>query len=103
MILVQGWIRLRDVAEVERLRAAATAMVKATAAEPGCLDYAFAQDLGEPATLRLTERWADEAALAAHFATPHMAAFNAAIAGAAVVAASVKAYAGDEVRTLIER
>jgi len=33
----------------------------------------------DPGVLRITERWRDMAALAAHFATPHMAAFGAAM------------------------
>jgi len=104
MIIVEGWVRLAEVADVERLRDAARAMMRATKSEePGCLEYAFAVDLAEPTLMRIIERWSDDAALAAHFATPHMAAFNQALAGAAIVSASVKAYAGEVVRTLIER
>ncbi len=33
----------------------------------------------DPCVLHIVEKWQDEAALAAHFATPHMAAFGAAI------------------------
>lgn len=103
MIIVQGWVRMAST-DIDQLRGAALEMMRATkAAEPGCLDYAFALDLAEPGLLRVIERWSDEAALAAHFATPHMAAFNRALAGASVLGASIKAYAGDEVRTLRER
>ena len=101
MIIVEGWVRLASAAEVDRFRAAAVAMMAATTAEPGCLAYAFAADLGDPTLLHVTERWVDDAALTAHFASAHMAIFNAALAGAALVAASVKAYAAEEVRTLI--
>jgi quinol monooxygenase YgiN len=65
--------------------AAATAaiadMVAASNAEEGCIAYAFTQDVLQPGTIHIVEKWQDEAALAAHFATPHMAAFGAAIAG----------------------
>ncbi len=104
MIIVEGWVRLESAAEIERLRQAAVTMMRATkAAEPGCLEYAFSVDLAEPDLLRLVERWRDEAALTAHFATPHMAAFGPAIAEAKITAMLVKSYAGDEVRTLMER
>ena len=103
MIIVQGWVRA-SAEEIKRLRPAAVEMMRATrAAEPGCLDYAYAVDLAEPDLLRVIERWTDEAALTAHFATPHMAAFGQAMANAEITAMSVKAYAGTEVRTLMER
>jgi quinol monooxygenase YgiN len=62
-------------------RSAIADMVAASCAEAGCIEYAFTQDLGDPSVLHIVEKWQDEAALAAHFATPHMAAFGAAIAG----------------------
>lgn len=65
---------------LEQAKDAIAAMVAASNAEEGCIAYAFAQDLGDPTLLHIVEKWQDEAALAAHFATPHMAAFGAAIA-----------------------
>jgi len=56
-------------------------MVAASNAEEGCIAYAFTEDVLHPGVLHIVEKWQDEAALAAHFATPHMAAFGAAIAG----------------------
>jgi quinol monooxygenase YgiN len=61
--------------------AAIAEMVAASNAEDGCIAYAFTQDVLQPGTIHIVEKWQDEAALAAHFATPHMAAFGAAIAG----------------------
>lgn len=66
---------------MEAARAAITAMVSASNAEAGCIAYAFTQDVLDPTVLHIVEKWHDDAALAAHFATPHMAAFGAAIAG----------------------
>jgi quinol monooxygenase YgiN len=88
MIIVQGWARVAPEA-VAALRAPVSAMVTATRAEAGCIDYAMAEDLAEPGVIRISERWADDAALTAHFATPHMAAFNAALGAAAVQAIAV--------------
>ena len=101
MIIVQGWVRLAS-EDIERLRIAASDMMRITReSEPGCIDYAFAQDLAEPERLHVVERWADEAALNAHFATPHMATFNQALASARVLGADIKVYAADEVRTIM--
>ena len=101
MIIVEGWVRM-DSKDIDALRGAATEMMRATReAEPGCLEYAYALDLAEPGLLRVIERWADEAALAAHFATPHMATFNQSLAGATILGASVKVYAANEVRTIM--
>ena len=66
---------------MEAAKAAIADMVAASNAEEGCIAYAFTQDILEPGTIHIVEKWKDEAALAAHFATPHMAAFGAAIAG----------------------
>jgi quinol monooxygenase YgiN len=62
-------------------KAAIADMVAASNAEDGCIAYAFTQDLGDPTVIHIIEKWQDEAALVAHFATPHMAAFGAAIGG----------------------
>jgi len=103
MIIVEGWVRMA-VADLNRLQDAATQMMQTTrAAEPGCLDYAFARDLAEPGLLRIIERWTEEAALTAHFATAHMATFNQALATAAIEAAHIRVYAGQEVRTILSR
>jgi len=66
---------------MEPAMAAIADMVAASNAEEGCIAYAFTQDVLQPQVLHIVEKWQDEAALAAHFATPHMAAFGAAIAG----------------------
>lgn len=64
---------------LDAARPAIAAMVAASNAEAGCIAYAFTQDLGDPSIIHIVEKWQDDAALTAHFATPHMAAFGAAI------------------------
>ena len=100
MLMIEGWIRLGE-GDVERLRPAAVAMIEATRKEAGCVDYAFAQDLADPTLFRIVERWESEAALAAHFQTPHMAAFNQAMAGIQRLGGSVKVYEATVTRSLI--
>ena len=71
-----------DPARLEELEPALNAMMRATWEESGCLSYSMAIESRELGICTVVERWADEAALKAHFGTPHMAAFNAAIMGA---------------------
>ena len=60
--------------------------------EPGCQTYAFSIDVNDPETLRITERWNSMDDLEAHFKTPHMAAFGAAMAQIKPKGMDVKVY-----------
>ena len=100
MIVIDGWIRFAP-GEIERLAEVGRTMVAATREEAGCLDYAFSQDISDPCVMRISERWVDDAALAAHFQAPHMAVFQAALADAKREGGSVKAYTAELQRTLI--
>ena len=101
MIIVEGWVRLAP-GEAEKFVAAALRMAEQTRREPGCLEYAFALDLADPNVMRVIERWQDDGALSAHFATPHMAAFNAALALAKIEGAEVNAYEAEFTRSLVK-
>lgn len=79
MLVIGGSIRF-DPAHTDTVRAAAVAMMEATLQEEGCEDYVFSISLADDAVIRVFERWDSEASLRAHFATPHMAEFRAAIA-----------------------
>jgi len=77
MLILAGSIRIaqgKREAALEPLRT----MVEATRAEPGCLSYAFAFDVMDDHLVRIFEVFEDEAALAAHRASPHMASWRAA-------------------------
>ena len=100
MIMIEGWVRM-DAADIDRLRPAAATMIAATRLEDGCEEYAFSQDLVDPGLFRIVERWRDEAALAAHFQTPHMAVFSAALGAANRQGGSVKVYKAEVDRSLI--
>ena len=78
MIVVAGTVRVRPERRAEAVRVA-VAMAEATRAEPGCLSYRFAADLADPDTFLVFEEWEDEATLARHFATEHMATFRRAV------------------------
>jgi len=78
MVIVAGHIQIRPECRAAAV-AAAVKMMRATAQEPGCRSYRFTSDLEDPNQFHLFEEWADDAALQAHFQTPHMAEFNAAV------------------------
>jgi quinol monooxygenase YgiN len=71
-----------DPARLEELEPVLEAMMASTWDESGCLSYSMAIESRSEGICTVVERWASEADLKAHFATPHMAAFNAAIKGA---------------------
>ena len=78
MIIVNG--RLETSAEnIAHLKDAIAAMEIASRAEDGCDDYTFSVELNDPNVIRITEKWRDMEALAAHFASPHMATFQKAM------------------------
>ena len=100
MVIVMGTARLAP-GEIDRLLEVMRAQIETTRAEDGCIHYAFARDVHDPDLLHISERWRDNAAIAAHFQSPHMAAFNAELAKARVLSLSVKAYDENGERTLM--
>jgi len=99
MIQINGTITLAGDAGQDVIDAI-VAMVRASRAEDGCLDYTFARDLADPNTLVLFERWRDQAALAAHSASAHMAVFQKTLAANPPVARELRVYETDEGRPL---
>jgi quinol monooxygenase YgiN len=91
MIIVMGHAKMAA-GELDRLTDEMNAQVAATNAETGCLLYCFSRDVANPDTLIISERWENQAAIDAHFKSPHMATFNAALGKATVLDISVKSY-----------
>lgn len=100
MIIVMGHAQFAP-GEIDRLKDAMAVQLAATSAEDGCLHYSFGRAVTDPDRLIVSERWRDQVAIDAHFKSPHMAAFNAALASAKVLGLSIKAYENGEVRTLM--
>ncbi len=99
MLIVTGVVEVSDAA-VEKAIDAAQEMVAETLKEPGCLIYEFSQILGQATRFRVYEEWQDQAALEAHFATPHMAAFQAALGEVGVVSSEIYRVIGGEKQPL---
>jgi len=77
MLVIAGTVRVPP-ENLERFRPHMLAMLTASRAEDGCFEYSYAEDVAEPGLIRVFEAWRDQAALDAHFQTPHMAAWRAA-------------------------
>jgi len=91
MIVIEGTVRV-PAERIETVRPAMEAMIRASRAEAGCLDYAYSIDLLDPGLVRVTERWESREALAAHFTTPHMAAWRAQFADLGITDRSLRLY-----------
>jgi quinol monooxygenase YgiN len=72
---------LIDPAKKDAAEAAMREMMTESRKEKGCHAYTFARDLAEAGRYWVLEEWESDAILAAHFATPHMAKFQAAMGG----------------------
>jgi quinol monooxygenase YgiN len=70
-LIVAGVVRAPP-ENLEAFRPHMLAMLAASRAEEGCLEYAYAEDVADPGLIRVFEVWRDQAALDAHFQTPHM-------------------------------
>ena len=95
MIIIMGTVKLAP----ERLDAAKPAMrrmVDASRAEAGCVAYAYAQDLLDPETIHVAEQWKDRAAVADHFATPHMAEWRGVMGSLGLTGRDLRVFEADE-------
>ena len=68
-IIVTGSVTGTD-ATIDELLAAALEHVRRSRTEPGCLSHEVFRDVEDPNRLFFFERWADRAALDAHFGVP---------------------------------
>ena len=76
-LIIAGTVRVPP-DNLARLKPHMAQMLAASRAEDGCLVYSYGEDVAEPGLIRVFEAWRDQAALDAHFASPHMAAWRAA-------------------------
>jgi len=91
MIVIAGSVRIRPEVREDAVRTA-LAMAAASQAEPGCRAYRFAGDLVDQSLFYIHEEWDSDEALQAHFATPHMATFRAALPGLVAGPAAILRY-----------
>jgi quinol monooxygenase YgiN len=91
MLVIAGHIDL-DPEKREAAISAAKEIMTETQKETGCISYTFSADLADPGRFLIFEQWQDQEALDAHFATPHMAAFQKVMGGFGIRNMAVQRY-----------
>lgn len=91
MLVIAGTFTF-DATQTEAAKAAAATMMAATHEEEGCIEYAFSIDVADPSVMHVFEAWESEEHLQAHFQTPHMAEFGAALANFGITGRDILKY-----------
>jgi quinol monooxygenase YgiN len=99
VIIITGTITI-DPAKAKEAADAAREVMAATRQEAGCVSYSFSPDFDDPSTVYITERWADEDAVNAHMATPHLSALMAKMGELGVSAVDLMRYEADDGKPL---
>ena len=98
-VIVIGHFRLQ-IESLEAAREPIARVVAATRAEPDCIKYAYAPEPGDPGLFHVSEVWASQAALDAHFAAPHMKQWQAERAKLGMLEREITAYTASGSKTL---
>lgn len=77
MLMIVGTVRL-PAHTMAAARPVMRRMAEASRAEPGCLEYSYAEDVFDHGLIHVKEMWEDQAALDRHFAAAHLAEWRAA-------------------------
>ena len=93
MIIIAGTIAF-DSSKRSTLDDAFETMRAATLQEAGCHEYQCYVSRTDPGTAFFFEKWEDEAALAGHMQSPHMAVFGKAFGAIGVKGVDIKKYSG---------
>ena len=98
MIIVEGFVRMENAGDFEKVRTAAEAQIAASRNEGGCIDYTYALDVLDPQIMRVLERWQSWDALDTHFKQPHMDNWRQALSGVNFLERSLRAHEVKETR-----
>lgn len=99
MLIIAGEFRMQPGTRQQFFEAVAP-MVAATLTEPGCRAYAFSPDLNDSDLIHLWELWDDDEALAGHFASEHMAAWQQRYADLPLASRNVNKYTVSDITHL---
>jgi quinol monooxygenase YgiN len=91
MLIVAGEIRMQSGTR-DQFLTAVKPLVAATLLEDGCHTYAFSPDPDDDDLIRLYELWDDEASLAAHLASEHIAEWRTTSASLPILSADIVKY-----------
>ena len=93
-IIISGTVDIDPSGMVDALEKAVP-LIEGALAEKGCLDYDWCPNPMIPGRIRVFERWADEASLAAHFKSRWYAEMSAHLADSGLLRANVLKYRAD--------
>ncbi len=96
MIIITGSV-LTNAENRTAIEAEAVTHCQRSRAEPGCIAHAVHADIENPDRLVFVEKWADAAALLAHFAVPDSGAFVRAISALSTEPPTMEIYKADEI------
>jgi quinol monooxygenase YgiN len=96
MIIVTGHV-LTNAENRTAIEAECVAHSQRSRAEPGCITHNVHTDCEQPDRLVFVEKWADKAALLAHFAVPESGAFVQAITALSTEKPEMQIYASEEI------
>ncbi len=99
MIIVHGKLKLAP-GGVEKVRPEMAAVLAATRAEDGCLQYSYGVDVDDPDTILILERWESLDHLQAHGKQPHLAVWTKSLLDVGIVGRELKATEAGETRDL---
>ena len=99
MIVVTGSITARQ-DSLDQVRALSLEHVHRSRQEAGCISHAVHVDCENPLRLVFIERWADRAALSAHFAVPASRNFVRALQPLAAASSTIEIYDATRVESL---
>jgi quinol monooxygenase YgiN len=91
MIIVTGSL-VAKAGHLEEALKLSLAHVERSRAEPGCISHSVYRSVDDPHLLFFFEEWADDVALAAHFAVPASRAFIKALAPLVAAPPSLNTY-----------
>lgn len=100
MLVIAAELRV-GAGSMDKLCDAGAVMSEKSTAEDGCHLYACSKDLNEDNLMRITEQWESQAALDAHFATPHMADFQATMGSLEVVSVKATKYQVSDIEDML--
>ena len=72
MICLNVFLTVKDPVNVQRVKELLTQQGRLSRKEPGCLSWEIFQNRADPCDFTFVEEWASDAALDAHWATPHV-------------------------------
>ncbi len=79
MVIIAGEFKLNPERRSEALEAMRIASEKTLANDKGCIQYHFYQEISDPDTVLVFERWASYEDILAHVMSAHMPAFHKAL------------------------